>query len=81
MYLLNTLKNNQNNYCHGITEKQLENKFINEYVIKNKAIDKRFQEQNIINFLVKDNGCIKITSKALNFLELSEIIKRLYNIK
>lgn len=80
MYILNTLKNNQKNICGGLTKSQLEEKLINEYILKNDAVGKRINEQKIINFLNNDNKCLKITSKSENFLNFSEIIKKIYNI-
>lgn len=82
MFLLNTLNNNNfNNFCSGLTKKQLENKLINEYIIKNNAIDKRVNEQKIIDFINEEKSCISLTSKAGKFLKLSELIKKIYGIK
>ena len=81
MYLLSVLKENQNNICGGLTKSKLENKLINEYIIKNKAIDKRVNEQRIIDFVKEENQCIGLNSKGLGFLKLSEIVGRLYDLK
>jgi hypothetical protein len=80
MYLLRSLNENRINSCGGLTKEQLEEKLINQYIIKNKAIDKRINEQELINF-ISNNQCVSITKKAKNFLNLSEIIERIYNIK
>jgi len=81
MYLLNTLKDNNQRQCGGLTKKELEEKLINEYIIKRKAIDKRVNEQSIIDFVDEKNSCINITLKADNFLKLSKIIGAIYNLK
>lgn len=81
MFLLNTLKNNSDNSCYGLTKLDLEKKLINDYVIKRRAIDKRVNEQEIIGFIKEKNNCFSLTSKADKFLKLSEIIGRFYNLK
>lgn len=81
IYLLNTLEAGSQNTCNGLTKKQLEEKLINEYVVKNKAIDKRTNEQEIIGFVEEKNRCLTLTPRAKNFLKLSETIGRIYDLK
>ena len=81
MYLLQTIDGNENSEsCTGISKLELENRLIGEYVIKNKAIDKRVAEQKVLDFIKEENQCIKTTSRNKGFLKFSEIIKRMYSI-
>jgi len=65
-----------------MSKKQLEKKLIQNYVIKNKAVDKRIKEQEIINFIEKkNNSCINITEKGNRYLKYSVIIQKLYNLE
>lgn len=75
MYLLNTL--NESSY----SETALEQKFINEYVVDQKAIGRRINEQLIINIIDNSNSTIKLTQQGKNFINNSQIIKFLYNIR
>lgn len=79
MYLLNSLRDSNENNCQGINKKELEKKFIKEYV-NNKAIDKRLDEQKVIGFVQEKNQCIQLTPQALSFLKFSEIVGRLYGL-
>ena len=74
MYLLNTLAQNQ------MTKSQLENKLIKEYIIKNKAIDKRITEQKIIYMIEDNQKRFQLTKRGLNFLNFSEVIRKIYGI-
>ena len=74
-------KNKKNYSCQGLTENQLQNKLIQEYVIKNKAIDKRINEQKIIHNIEKNNQCIKLTNQGISFLNFPYLINRVYNLK
>jgi len=79
IYLLNSIKNNQKNYsCHGLTKKDLQDKLINEYVIKNDAINKRLIEQTIIDNIFFNSNCINLTNRGLKFLNFSRLIMSLY---
>jgi len=81
MFLLTTLESNRTNSCQGLTKKELEDRLINDYIIENKAIDKRINEQSIIDFVEEKKQCIDLTSKGLNFLRLSKLIEKLYNLQ
>lgn len=76
MYLLNTLKNN-----NGILKLELEDKLVKEYILKNKALDKRLFEQKTTGFIEEKNNRLFLTKKGETFLKLAEIIKKLFNIK
>lgn len=80
-YLLDTLKNNGNSSCRGLTKPQLETKLIDDYIVKKKAIDKRVYEQKTINFIKEENKCIQLTKSALNFLKFKDIISKIYYLK
>jgi len=81
MFLLNTLKTSTDNSCHGLTKSQLEKKLIEDYIIKKKAVDKRINEQSVIDFIKDKNQCIELTPKAIKFLEFSKIVGKYFKIK
>lgn len=82
MYLLNTLKNQTTEESQPyLSEKELETLFIDEYVISQKAISRRIQEQSVIDFLENKSDQIYLTPKSIKFLNLSEKIKKIYNLK
>lgn len=79
MYLLNTLAINHNDQsCQGLAKSQLQDKLIKEYVLKNKALDKRLSEQKVINIINGNQECVQLTQQGLDFLKLSELIKKIY---
>lgn len=80
MYLLNILGENTNNSCRGLSKSQLESRLINNYIIEKKAVDKRLEEQKVINFLSEDKRCIQLTQSALNFLKFEQMMGKIYNI-
>ena len=80
-YLLDTLKNNGNSSCRGLTKSQLETKLIDDYIVKKKAMDKRINEQKILGFLKEENKCIQLTKNSLNFLKFKDIISKIYYLK
>lgn len=85
MFLLNTLKNNTNNSCHGLIKSELQKMLINDYIVNKKAVDKRINEQIIIDFIKEKNQeknqCYYLTPKAFNFLTFSELINKIYGIE
>ena len=82
MYLLNTLKKQTTEKSQPyLSEKELETLFIDEYVVSQKAINRRVQEQSVINFLENKSDQIYLTPKSIKFLNLSEKIKKIYNLK
>lgn len=80
MYLLNRLNTSQSPTCQGLTPQQMEQLFIKEYVKRDQAIARRVKEQSIINILREQNNCVSLTSRGRSFLNLSELIKKLYNL-
>ncbi|OGK38206.1 hypothetical protein A3F03_02840 [Candidatus Roizmanbacteria bacterium RIFCSPHIGHO2_12_FULL_41_11] len=81
MYLLNTLAQNQTAYsCPGLSKSQLEQKLILEYIIANRALDKRLAEQKEIDFISEKGECIQIAPKTNQFLRFSAFIKALYGL-
>lgn len=83
MYILNSINNNnKKNYsCHGLTKKELQDKLINDYIIKKDAINKRLVEQTIINNIFLKDECIDLTNSGIGFLNLSKLIMYLYGLK
>lgn len=82
MYFLSSLlKSQPSSMCPGLTKNQVEDLLINDYVIRKKAVDKRIQEQEEINFVNVKNNCIQITSRAVDFVNFPEFVKKLYHIK
>jgi hypothetical protein len=78
MYLLNRLAVSQSPSCQGLSQKEMEQLFIKEYVKRDQAMNRRIKEQSIIKMLEKQNNCVSLTSRGHNFLKLSEFIKWLY---
>lgn len=76
MFLLNKVNGNQ-----GIGKRNLEKMLIEEYILKNKALEKRINEQTKINFLTIKNNQVFLTEKGLKFLNLSLFLKKIYGIK
>ena len=81
MYLLNLLNENEKNSCRGLTKNELRKHLVNEYVTGKDAIGKRIVEQTAINMIEEENRCYKLTKRGKNFLQTSELIKKIYNIK
>ncbi|MBI3633258.1 MAG: hypothetical protein HY226_03135 [Candidatus Vogelbacteria bacterium] len=82
MYLLSRLNTNSvTQSCNGLSENNLEQSFINEYVIQQGAVNRRIKEQLIIKMLEENNSCVQLTAQGKNFLKLSAIIKKVYKIK
>jgi len=81
-YLLSAIKEKSNaQTCGGLSEKELEKAFIDEYVLGQKAINLRIKEQSTINMVKEQDNCIQLTPRGQNFLRLSEIIKKIYSVK
>ena len=82
MYLLNSLNSfKSKSSCIGLTQKEIENYLINEYIIKRKAVNKRLIEQSIIKMISQKNDCINLTNDGKLFLKLSKIISVIYGVK
>jgi len=81
MYLLNLLNENEKNSCRGLTKNELRKHLVNEYVTGKDAVGKRIVEQTAINMIEEENRCYKLTKRGKNFLQTSELIKKIYNIK
>ncbi len=75
MYLLKTINQNQ-----SITKKDLEKKLIDEYILKNKALEKRLNEQKVINFIEVKNGKVYLTKKGKKFLKIANLIDKIFGI-
>lgn len=75
MYLLKTISQNQ-----SVTKKDLEKKLIDEYILKNKALEKRLNEQKIINFIEVKNNRVYLTEKGKNFLKTADLIDKIFGI-
>jgi hypothetical protein len=75
MYLLKTISQNQ-----AITKKDLEKKLIDEYILKNKALEKRLNEQKVINFIEVKNSKVYLTEKGKKFLKIANLIDKIFGI-
>jgi len=65
--------------CHQCLAKETLNQFlINEYVLENRAVDKRIGEQEIIGFLQETDNCVKMLPRGKLFLKIVKITKKLY---
>lgn len=76
MFLLNKVNHNQ-----GVEKGKLEKILVEEYLLKNKALEKRIKEQKEIDFLIIKNNRVYLTKKAKAFLNLSLLIKKIYGVK
>ena len=75
MYLLKKIANKK------ISKKELEKNLISEYIIKDKALDKRINEQKVIDFIREKDGYLWITERTKKFINWSELISEWYNLK
>ena len=82
-YLLSTLdsRGEENGYCSGLKNTELEDYFINEYVQEEKAIERRIIEQSVTDFVREKDDCVWLTFKGKNFLNFMAIIKKMFAIK
>lgn len=82
MYFLSALEQSKNaTTCGGLTKEEAQKKLINEYIVKNGAVNKRVHEQTVINFMTDNGKCLQLTDRGSNFLDFSEVVKKLYNIQ
>jgi len=80
MYLLNRLNSSQSPTCQGLSPQQMQQLFVKEYVKRDQAMTRRIKEQSIINILKEQDNCVSLTPRGRSFLNLSELIKKLYNL-
>lgn len=76
MFLLKTI-----NSKNGINKNDLEKILINDYIKKNKALEKRLIEQKEIDFLRVKKNKVFITDQGKKFLDFSRLIKKIYGLK
>lgn len=81
MYLLTTLEKNRNAACGGLTKEQMKEGLITAFILEKDALQKRINEQSIINMITGGNNCYKVTDQARQFLQFSHTIQAIYNIK
>lgn len=74
-YLLSTLKEKP------LSKNELNRLLINEYLLKNKALEKRLEEQKIIEMVEIKNNQVYLTHKGKIFLKFAKMIKKLYDLK
>jgi hypothetical protein len=76
VYLLATIDGRQQG---GITRKELEHAFVDRYVVKMGAIDRRIDEQRKSgNVRVTPDGKVHLTDQGKGFMSLSRIVARLF---
>ncbi len=80
MYLLNRVSISQSPACDGLSPQKMEQLLIKEYVKRDQAIARRIKEQKIINIFNKQNNCVSLTVRGKDFLQLSQLIKKLYGL-
>lgn len=81
MFILKTLQAQRNNSCGGLTKDRMQEMLINTYIKSQDALQRRIEEQNIINMIQMRDGCYVTTSRAQSFLYFSSIVNTLYNIQ
>lgn len=74
-YLLTTLKEKP------LLKNELNRLLINEYLLKNNALEKRLEEQRIIEMVEVKNNQVYLSNKGKLFLEFAKMVKKLYNLK
>lgn len=77
-YLLSTLNDHSIASCGGLSKSDLQDHFINSYVIAHDAIGKRMNEQQIIQTIAGDAQCYQITNSGKALLDMNRICKLLY---
>jgi len=80
MSLLQTLNDNNVQSCQGLSKEKLQAHFIDEYVVRNKAVQRRIVEQSMIGMLKDNNNCIELTKTGERFLNFSKSVKQIYGI-
>lgn len=81
MYLLNDLRKYETANCGGLPKEKLQENLIAEYVKKDDAIGRRIKEQAVTDFVRQDKTCVSLTPKGNDFLNFSEIVKKIYGVK
>jgi len=77
VYMLNEMSKNG-----AKTEKEIEKDFIDNYVIKYGAFDKRIKEQTAINTIEKDDkGKYGLSDKGKLMISIFKFIDKVFNIK
>lgn len=76
MFLLQEIKKNE-----GINKNLLNRKLVDDYFLKNNALEKRILEQKEIGFIVIKDNKIYLSDRAKKFLFFSQFIKLFYGIK
>lgn len=75
VFMLNEL--NQEN---GLTKEELERNFINKYVYKYDAFNKRFNEQKYLNTIQRKDEKYILSKKGKALLNKFKIIKKIYHV-
>lgn len=81
MFLLTRMNSAQpTDSCPGYSMPELERRFIDEYIVRNAAIERRMHEQSLIRTVEKSGQCVSLTSEGKNFLSFSRFVSRMYNV-
>lgn len=75
MYILNSLYQQS-----SMSKTDLEESLINEYIVVNKALDKRLFEQKQTGFVTERENRVELTDQGRLFMYVSFFIKRLYRL-
>lgn len=76
VYLLSTIEQRQQS---GLSSSQLQRAFVDDYVVKMGAIDRRIDEQRRSgNLSVDANGKVHLTKQGERFMALSRMVARLF---
>lgn len=82
MFFLNSLQKSQpTQSCAGLTNEQAQQLLISDYIVKNKALDKRTHEQVLAGMIEKNGVCLQLTARGHDFIDFSNVVKNLYNIR
>lgn len=81
MFLLTRMDSAQpSDSCTGYSMPELERRFIDEYIVRNAAIERRMHEQSLIRTVEKSGQCVSLTSEGKNFLSFSRFVSKMYNV-
>lgn len=76
VYLLSTIEQRQQS---GLSSSQLQRAFVDDYVVKMGAIDRRIDEQRRSgNIVVTPQGKIQLTAQGKRFMDLSRLVARVF---
>lgn len=81
MFLLRDLNTRQTDACNGMSKEDMQQELIQTYILSGDAVKKRIDEQSAIHMIAGTDACYTVTDRARSFLQFSNTIKTIYNIR